>query len=83
MTCESANLVYVTICSTCNKEYIGETGEGKTSVRNRVRVYLQHIRQPQYQQLKCEEHFPTCGKGEFKIFPLFNLHSQSKYLREQ
>ena len=83
MTCESSDLIYVVICSTCNKEYIGETGEGKTRVRDRVRVYRQHIRQPQYQQLKCEEHFRTCGKGQFKIFPFFKLHSQNKYLREQ
>ena len=83
MTCESNDLIYVVICSTCNEEYIGETGEGKTRVRDRVRVYRQHIRQPQYQQLKCEEHFRTCGKGQFKIFPFFKLHSQNKYLREQ
>ena len=29
MTCESSDLVYVVICSACNEEYIGETGEGK------------------------------------------------------
>ena len=26
MTCDSANLIYVVICSGCNGEYIGETG---------------------------------------------------------
>ena len=57
MTFESSDLVYVVICSTCNEEYIGETGEVKTRVRDRARVYRQHIRQPHYQQLKCEEHF--------------------------
>ena len=40
----------------------------------RVRVYRKHIRQPHYQQLKCEEHFRSCEKGEFKIFPFFKLH---------
>ena len=73
MTCERSNLVYVVICSTCNEEYIGETGEGKTRVRDRVRVYRQHIHQYQYQQLKYQKHFQTCGKGEFKIFPFFKL----------
>ena len=71
MTCESSDLVYVAICSTCNEESTGETEEGKT----RVPVYQQHICQPQYHQLKCEEHFRTCGKGELKIFPFFKLHS--------
>ena len=55
MTCESSDLVYVVMCSTCNEEYIEETGEGKTRVRDRVRVYRQHIHQPHYQQLKYEE----------------------------
>ena len=32
------------------EEYIGETGERKTKLRGKVRVYRQHIRQPQYQQ---------------------------------
>ena len=82
MTCESNDLIYVVIYSTCNEEYIGETGEGKTRVRCRVRVYQQHICQPQYQQLKCQVHFLTCGKRKFKIFPFFKLYSQNKYLRE-
>ena len=83
MTCESSDLVYVVIYSTSNEEYIGQTREGKTRVRGRVRVYRQHIRQLQYQQLKCEEHLRACGKGQFKMFPFFKLHSQNKYLREQ
>ena len=48
MTYKSSDLVYMVICFTCNEEYIGEIGEGKT----RVPVYRQHIHQPQYQQLK-------------------------------
>ena len=47
-----------------------ETEEGKTKLRDRVRVYRQHIRQPQYQQLKVEGHLRVCGNGEFWIFPL-------------
>ena len=48
-----------------------------------VCIYGQHIRNSQYQQLKCDEHFRTSEKGEFKIFPFPKLHSQNKYLREQ
>ena len=43
-TCDSFNLIYVVICSKCNEEYIGETRERKTELRDRVRVYRQHIR---------------------------------------
>lgn len=38
MICESSDLVYVVICSTCNKKYIEETREGKTWVLDKVRV---------------------------------------------
>ena len=77
MTCKRSDLVFT--CSTCNEEYIEETGEGKT----RVRVYRQHKRQPHYQQLKCKEHFRTYENGEVKIFPSFKLNSYNKYFREK
>ena len=59
---------YVIICDTFKEEYIGQTGERKTKLRDRV--YHQHIRQPQYQQLKVEGHLRLCGNGEFRVFPL-------------
>ena len=80
-TCNSFNLIYVVICVTCKEEYIGETGEGKTKLTDRVRVYRQHIRQPQYQQLKVEGHLRVCGNGEFRIFPLLQMRSQDTNLR--
>ena len=81
MSCDSSNLIYVIICSSCGEEYIGETGMGKTKLRDRVRVYRQHIRQPQYQQLKVEEHLRTCGKGMFKLFPFLQIHNNDVDLR--
>ena len=66
-TCNSFNVIYVVICGTCKEEYIGETGEGKTKLRDRVRVYCQHIRQPQYQQLKIEGHLKVVT-GNFGYF---------------
>ena len=80
-TCDSFNLIYVVICDTCKEEYIGDTGEGKTKLRDRVRVYHQYIWQPQYQQLKVETHLRVCGKGEFWIFPLLQMGSQDTNLR--
>ena len=61
--------------------HTGETKIGKTKLRDRVRVYQQHIRQPEYQKLKVEENLRTCGKGKFKIFPLLQLRSSEIYLR--
>ena len=43
----------------------------------RVRVYHQHIRQPQYQRLKVEGHLRVCGSGEYRIFPLLQMHLQN------
>ena len=37
--------------SGCLEEYIGETGVDKTRLRDRVRVYMQHIKQPEHQKL--------------------------------
>ena len=79
-TCHSFKLIYVVICDTCKEEYIGETREGKTKVRDRVRVYRQHIRQPHYQQLKVEEHLRVCGNEEFLVFPLLQIRSQDTIL---
>ena len=80
-TCDSFNLIYVVICGTCKEEYIGETGEGKTKLRDRVRVYRQHIQQLHYQQLKVEGYLRVCGNGEFRIFPLLQMRLQDTNLR--
>ena len=82
-TCDSSNLIYVVICDTCKQEYIRETGKGKTKLRDRVRVYRQHTRQPQNQQLKAEGHLRKCGNGEFRIFPLLQMCSQDTNLRRR
>ena len=72
-TCDSFNLIYVVIYDTFTEEYIGETWEGKTKLNDRVRVFHQHIRQPQCQQLKVEGHLRACGNGEFRIFSLLQM----------
>ena len=50
-------------------------------VRDRARVYRQHIKQPGYQKLKVEEHLITCGKCTFKIFPLLQMQRSETDLR--
>ena len=80
-SCDSSNLLYIVICPTCGEKYNGETRVGKTKLRNRVRDYRQHIRLPEYQKLKAEEHLRTCGEGTFKIFPLLQMRSSEIDLR--
>ena len=72
-TCDSSNLIYVVNCDTCKEEYIGQTREGKTKLRDRVRMHPQHIRQPHYQQLKVEGHLRVCGNGKFRIIHLLQM----------
>ena len=77
--CESSNLIYVFICHGCKEEYIGETD---CLVKERINIYGQHIRQPQYQQMAVEEHLRTCGDRKFHMFLLFKIIQEKKSLRK-
>ena len=77
--CESSNLIYVAICQGCKEEYIEETG---CLVKERTRIYREHIRQPQYQQLAAEEHLRTCGVGKSHMFLVFKILQENKSLRK-
>ena len=77
--CESRNLIYVVICQGCQEEYIGETG---CLVKERISVCRQHIRQPQYQQMKVLEHLRFCSNGDFQMFPFLQIKQENKLLRK-
>ena len=80
MACDSRNIIYVVICPICKEEYIGETGIGDSKLRDRVRIYRQHIRRPEHEKLKAEKRIRTCSKGNFTIFPLLQLCLNDKDL---
>ena len=63
MTCDSKNLIYVVIYPACKEECLDETGTGDSKLRDRVRIYRQHIRQPEHEKLKVEKHLKTWGKA--------------------
>ena len=48
----------------------------------KINIYRQHIRQPQYQQLAVEEDIRTCGDGQFHVFPFFKILQKNKSLRK-
>ena len=48
MSRNSFNVTYVLICLGCLEECIEKPGLGKTRLKDRVRVYRQHIKQLQY-----------------------------------
>ena len=64
--CQSSNLICVAICQGCKERYIEETG---CLVKEQIKIYRQHIRQPQYQQLAVEKHLRTCGDGKICMLP--------------
>ena len=78
-SCKTPNLIYVIICSDCNKEYIRQTGG---QLKEKLIIYGQHIRQPEYEKIAVERHLHTCAKGIFKIFPFFKMKENNKILRE-
>ena len=46
-----------------------------------IRVYRQHIKQTEYQELKVKQHLGICGRGSFKIFPFLQMRSNDTNLR--
>ena len=72
---DSRNLIDVVICPTCKEEYIGESRIEDSKLRDRVRIYRQHIRHAEHEKLKVEKDLITCGKGNFTIFTFLQLRS--------
>ena len=81
MSRNSFNVIYVLICLGCLEECFEKPGLGKTRLKDRVRVYRQHIKQPQHQKLKVEEHIRICRKDSFKIIPSLQMWSNDTNLR--
>ena len=59
--------------------YWRERVEGKTKLKHTVRVFRQHIHQPQYQQLKVDWNLRVCGNCEFRIFFAPNVFKKYKF----
>ena len=65
LNCESSNLLYVLICSGCNKEYVGQTGG---QLKERLSIYGQHIRQPEHEKIEVERHLGHVQREYLKFF---------------
>ena len=82
MTCASQNLIYVIKCSGCGEEYIGQTGD---TLRSRVRVHKQQIKDPSYRCIPLSEHIERCAGDKspnFRIFPFYKVMSDSDETRK-
>ena len=61
MSCNVKNVIYVLVCSGCNKYYIGQTGD---KLRNRRTVHEQQMRDPSTRQMPLSKHLHECSKME-------------------
>ena len=77
--CKTPSLIYVSICTGCNKEYIGHTGG---QLKERLNIYRQRIRQPEYEKIEVERHLQACAKKIIEIFSFFKMKENNKIFRE-
>ncbi|MEW8548313.1 MAG: GIY-YIG nuclease family protein, partial [Candidatus Thiodiazotropha sp.] len=82
MSCEVKNLIYVIRCCGCQEEYIGETGD---TLRHRVTVHKQQIRDPSTRMLYVSGHIDNCARNQttkFKILPLYKMQNDNAAARK-
>lgn len=80
MNCKTRDLIYVVICKTCKKEYIGETG---IETNRRMNLHRNQITNPDYRNLKVSQHIHVCGKDEFEIYPFLKCYKNCNIYREE
>ena len=72
-TCASGNLIYAMKCTGCSQDYIGQTG---STLRKRMTVHRQQIRDPATRMIPLSEHIDLCAANnipQFRIFPLYQF----------
>lgn len=77
LNCQSSNLIYKLECCACHKYYIGQTGD---TLRHRMTVHRQQIRNIHYSFLKVSRHIRDCGQNEFVVAPFYQMHPSSSRL---
>lgn len=82
MNCNTSNLIYMLQCCGCKQQYIGETGD---TLRNRMRVHRQHVRDENVRMLYVSEHIDKCAKQKpfFKVFPFYKCTNTSTVFRRE
>lgn len=82
MDCNSANVLYILTCNGCGQQYVGETGD---TLRNRIRVHRQQIRDASTRMLRVSEHIEKCAKTEpyFTVFPFYKLSCEDVLYRRE
>ena len=76
MNCNSVNIVYILLCNTCSKCYVGETN---SHLRLRMSLHRQHINNPQYSFLNVSAHIRSCG-CKYSVIPIYHISNESTYI---
>lgn len=74
ITCESSNLIYVITCAGCGENYIGQTGD---TLRHRMTVHRQQLRETKYQCTAVSGHLRNCAKNIFPnltVCPIYKFY---------
>lgn len=77
MTCESSNLIYDITCSGCGEHYIGQTGD---TLRHRMTVHRQQIRETRYHCTAVSGHLRNCTKNifpNFTVCPIYKFYNDT------
>ena len=84
MNCNTKDLIYVIKCRRCEALYVGQTGD---TLRARVRVHRQQIKDEKYRILNVSKHIFNCASNydpQFYVTPILKLPSNcSKAYREE
>ena len=86
MSCEAKNLIYVIKCKGCDEEYIWETGD---TLRHRLTVHRQQIRDARVRILYVSNHIANCARFQpvkFTILPLYKMQTDcvsARKMKEQ
>ena len=79
-TCASENLIYALKCNGCKEDYIGQTG---LTLRKRMTLHRQQIRDPSTRQIPVSEHLDLCAANKFPKFHVFPLYQCADNISEQ
>ena len=73
LSCDSSNILYALKCQGCHKTYIGEAGD---TLRHRLTVHRQHVREGNTAPLHLSRHISNCQRGsDFIVFPFYQCFS--------
>ena len=75
MSCDAKNIIYVIKCKGCDEEYMGETGD---TLRHRLTVHRQQIRDARVRILYVSNHIANCARFQpvkFSILPLYKMQT--------